>query len=473
MSVSIVIATTLRRAVASQCVRQAIDSARAVGPDAEVILVVNGAPPDARPAVRAPELRVVHSDIPGISRARNLGASVARHDTILFTDDDVLVPPHWARTMAAALADGRHIAVAGPVTMVVEGPVTAFMEHERAFDATPLDADRARTLVTANAGYRRDLAPAGLPFDEDRHMWAAEDTELGLRLREVTGKDIRWVADAPVLHVVPDDVGQLVRRQVTAGRGLAMVHHRYADLVFYLPSAPHVYQSVLGGAPSAWRRCVEVVDPEVRRAYATLAFLRQVAQLAGYLDITGELLGTPVVDLDADGLRDALAAVFTAPPEPEEGWNAVPIRFGAKDPADIAATPAPPFRAIAAALREYAPLRRVSFQVQAAASQDDLAWLTRRADRDETLRQRLAGIDLEPLTLNELEVHARAVGFSVPEALGFLERGVLRQAAEVSGAEPATAGTPALTATVPAPASGAVRGWPGAHGVLRTSGVPR
>jgi len=85
--VSVVIATTLRRAVASQSVRQAIESVRAAGPDAEVVLVVNGAPPDARPAVRAPELRVLHSPTPGISTARNLGAAAARHDTVLFTDD--------------------------------------------------------------------------------------------------------------------------------------------------------------------------------------------------------------------------------------------------------------------------------------------------------------------------------------------------------------------------------------------------
>ena len=135
MPVSVVIATTLRRAVASQSVRQAIESVRAAGPDAEVVLVVNGAPPDARPAVRAPELRVLHSPTPGISTARNLGAAAARHDTVLFTDDDVLVPPDWAPRMAAALAGGEHVAVAAPVRMVVDGPVTAFMEHERDFDA--------------------------------------------------------------------------------------------------------------------------------------------------------------------------------------------------------------------------------------------------------------------------------------------------------------------------------------------------
>ena len=427
MPVSVVIATTLRRAVASQSVRQAIESVRAAGPDAEVVLIVNGAPPDARPAVRAPELRVLHSPTPGISTARNLGAAAARHDTVLFTDDDVLVPPDWAPRMAAALAGGEHVAVAAPVRMVVDGPVTAFMEHERAFDALPLTADRARTLVTANAGYRRDLAPDGPPFDEERHQWAGEDTEFGLRLR-AAGGTIRWLADAPVLHVVPDDAAQLVRRAIVAGQGCARIRERYDDLSYYLPSAPQLYESMVDGAPTAWRRCPEIADPAVRHAFATLGVVRQCGMLAGYLRTAGERFGLSIVDLDAAGLAEALGAVFTASPqspEPADGWPAVPVRFGAPV---AAGDPEPPFQAVAAALRRFAPLRPVPWPVQARIGQEDLAWLSRRASRDAVFGRRLAGVDPATWTVPALESLARSVGFTLPEACGYVERAAVAQA---------------------------------------------
>jgi hypothetical protein len=163
--------------------------------------------------------------------------------------------------------------------------------------------------------------------------------------------------------------------------------------------------------------------------------------LAGYLQTAGERFGLSIVDLDAAGLAAALGAAFGAsfvapPAEPAGGWSAVPVRFGVVGGAD----PVPPFRAVAAALRRFAPLRPVPWSVQARIGQEDLAWLNRRASRDAALGRRLTGVDPAALTLPVLEALARSVGFMLPEACGYLER--------------------TAVADVPAPAR--VRRWPGA-----------
>jgi GT2 family glycosyltransferase len=49
-------------------------------------------------------LTVAHEPVPGLSRARNLGASLATGEVLAFTDDDVVAEPGWARSLALAVA---------------------------------------------------------------------------------------------------------------------------------------------------------------------------------------------------------------------------------------------------------------------------------------------------------------------------------------------------------------------------------
>jgi glycosyltransferase involved in cell wall biosynthesis len=46
---------------------------------------------------------VLRADRPGVDRARNLGWRTARHEVVLFTDDDVIVDPGWAAAFAAVV----------------------------------------------------------------------------------------------------------------------------------------------------------------------------------------------------------------------------------------------------------------------------------------------------------------------------------------------------------------------------------
>ena len=88
-------------------------------------------------------LRVVFLDRPNLARARNVGIDQARHDTVLFGDDGAAYPDSWCTDLAGALRDPRFPVVTAPVRVPVRGPVTAFLDYQRFFDAPPVDANAA------------------------------------------------------------------------------------------------------------------------------------------------------------------------------------------------------------------------------------------------------------------------------------------------------------------------------------------
>jgi GT2 family glycosyltransferase len=68
-------------------------------PALEIVVVDNASVTDASAQVVAelgdPRVRLVREPIPGLARARNRGVLEASHDLVAFTDDDVVVDPHW------------------------------------------------------------------------------------------------------------------------------------------------------------------------------------------------------------------------------------------------------------------------------------------------------------------------------------------------------------------------------------------
>lgn len=88
-----------------------------VGDVSEIIVVDNADRADDR-AKRLTEesgFRYVHEPVPGLSRARNRGAAVARGEVILYTDDDIQVHPEWAARLLDCFADPLVMAACGMV----------------------------------------------------------------------------------------------------------------------------------------------------------------------------------------------------------------------------------------------------------------------------------------------------------------------------------------------------------------------
>ncbi|HZV75516.1 MAG TPA: glycosyltransferase [Conexibacter sp.] len=95
----------------------------------DVVIVDNGSS-DATPeaaaelAARFPGVvRVVEEPNAGLCHARNAGAAAARHDLLLYVDDDARVAPGWLEHMAHALAR--------PGTVNAGGPICALWPPER------------------------------------------------------------------------------------------------------------------------------------------------------------------------------------------------------------------------------------------------------------------------------------------------------------------------------------------------------
>jgi glycosyltransferase involved in cell wall biosynthesis len=158
-----------------------------LGPSDELIVVDSGSArpgPVARVAEQA-GARLIRSDLPGASLARNLGWRAASHDLVGFVDDDVRVHPGWAGALVAGFeSDGSIEFVTGRVVVppgqeAAERPVAVSSKTVR----TPLHPGTEGDLgASANLAVRkRALADVG-GFDErlGPGTWAASAEDLDL-----------------------------------------------------------------------------------------------------------------------------------------------------------------------------------------------------------------------------------------------------------------------------------------------------
>jgi GT2 family glycosyltransferase len=140
----------------------------------------------------------------GVSRARNDGINAARHDILVFTDDDVLVTPTWFGTLVRTLVRlGPEAVVTGQVRPAEEaqgGFVLSTVVHENA--AVYEGRVGVDILFPPNmAMYRSVLDDVGL-FDLRLGYGArfptAEDNDLAFRILDA-GYRIHY-APEPVVH---------------------------------------------------------------------------------------------------------------------------------------------------------------------------------------------------------------------------------------------------------------------------------
>lgn len=150
--------------------------------------------------------RYLHSATVGLSRSRNIGIAAASHPVIVFTDDDVLVPPDWFGILT------RSLAAAGPRSVVTGQVLASDPETPGAF-APSLHPGTERVvyegrvyqdpLATFNVAMPRDAHRAAGGFDPrlgpGTPFPAAEDNDFGYRLLEA-GYRIVFDPEATVFH---------------------------------------------------------------------------------------------------------------------------------------------------------------------------------------------------------------------------------------------------------------------------------
>lgn len=142
----------------------------------------------------------------GVSKARNRGIRDARHEVLLFVDDDVRVTRTWCRDLVGALVEaGPEAAVTGRVLPEASGDDEGFVPSTIDRPEPAVYSGRIGTdiLYSNNMALWRSLVEAVGPFDErlggGTAFRNAEDNELGFRILEA-GFRIHYTPDAVLYH---------------------------------------------------------------------------------------------------------------------------------------------------------------------------------------------------------------------------------------------------------------------------------
>lgn len=178
----------------------------------EAIVVVNGTDDhtlavarDATERLDGLAVRLVDDPTPGVSRAKNVGARLARGEVLVFLDADSRMAPDLIERIVTASHDG---APAGSVAIVADGrdPI------DRGFFAL-MEWGKNLFGIRANMLYcSRDLFEDVGGFDE--RLQQAEDLDLLQRIQHrglvVTHVGDSWIATSPRrLHEGPFRLGLL------------------------------------------------------------------------------------------------------------------------------------------------------------------------------------------------------------------------------------------------------------------------
>lgn len=182
------------------------------------------------------EVRYVCTRTVGECPARNEGIALARHDLLVFTDDDVRVEPTWYGTLVRALVDaGRRSVVTGRILPGISeargGFVPTLQESTMPAAYTgrvgknvllPLNMALYRTAIEAAGGFDERLG-AGSPYS------GGEDSDLGYRLLEA-GYRIVYVPEAVVYHRAWRGDAERDRLRWAYGRGQGAFYAKYLHL---------------------------------------------------------------------------------------------------------------------------------------------------------------------------------------------------------------------------------------------------
>lgn len=141
----------------ARCVKSLV---AAMGP-ADELIVVDSASRDPEPVAQtARELgaRFLRSELPGATRARNIGWRAATHELIGFVDDDVWVDSGWADAMAQRLAKGEGVEFATGRVEAPEGQTSYFVAIKD--DPDPAVFDRTTRGLTGHSASMAARRPA-------------------------------------------------------------------------------------------------------------------------------------------------------------------------------------------------------------------------------------------------------------------------------------------------------------------------
>lgn len=238
-SFSIVVSTYQRRAMVCETV-QAIGTIGYEG-EIELIVIIDGSDDGTREALEALAVpfpyRVIWQSNGGLSSARNAGAAAARHDIVLFLDDDMICDPgivaaHARKHMAGADAVLGEIPLDGqsPPGFLTEGILT--WAAESAEQARFTNITSPFQVFGGQMSVRRPLLEQLGGFDTEftaRGEYGQEDADFGVRL--LRGHKVVHAPDAISYHRYIVTPAENMQRAFKSGRADVLFLRRHPSLM--------------------------------------------------------------------------------------------------------------------------------------------------------------------------------------------------------------------------------------------------
>jgi GT2 family glycosyltransferase len=155
---------------------------------------------------RGCDIRYLNVNSTGVSRARNAGITAARHDLLIFIDDDLYVDASWFTHIVGALTTGGFkTAISGQVRPYFNDQKGGFAPSTIVAEKSAIYQGRINkdALFSLNMAIHRAAFEAVGVFDErlgpGTPFPGSEDSDLGYRLLE-SGFCIQYQPEALVYH---------------------------------------------------------------------------------------------------------------------------------------------------------------------------------------------------------------------------------------------------------------------------------
>ncbi len=257
--------------------------------DFEVVVADNGSTDGTIERVlqwsgRLPGLRVVDArSRRGRSPARNVGASHARGDFLLFLDADDRAEPGWLAAMAAA-SEQSDVLGGAIVLLHVYPDGTEILEVENPTGLTPPAIYNFLPFTrSCNFGVRTETFRRAGGFNEGYDQ--AEDVELCWRL-QLQGRPLSYVPDATVLYRVSQDPVMRRRTAFRDGLGVPQLYRDFRSAG--MPrSSPWLALRDIGGVllfrPQRWFDSTRRTDLMTRLGWRAGTFVGSIRNHVLYL----------------------------------------------------------------------------------------------------------------------------------------------------------------------------------------------
>lgn len=306
MDISVVIPTQERPALV-RATLEALERQSLPGRSFEVILVDDGSSPQTRRSLRrlAPpfRFRLLETRLGGLASARNLGASHAAGDLLLFLDDDICLAPESLGVHLETHTGRREpVAAVGALDFPPDFPPSAFLHYLKRIGHYDVykDPDRYPSgwppvpPVTGNTSMLRSVFDKVGGYDTSFKHYGGEDLEMGYRLH-LEGVPIVYIPRAFGHHHHPKDFRDFCKDMEAAGESLIQVYRKHPgirvakkidvieDTITALPGRKKLIKAILStslafpGLMDAARRALELGAPHSELGPVLVPFFRWVA----------------------------------------------------------------------------------------------------------------------------------------------------------------------------------------------------